>query len=89
MGRLADKFAKASNAIAGVEVAAEKTVDKIIARTQEVYDKLAKVETQKLLHLDGHMNDVHEFERDIEDFAKNDRSAGGSAYIGTTPPKKT
>lgn len=85
MGRLAAKFAKANDAIAGLEIAVEKDVDKIIERTQEVHAKRETVTLRKLQYLDGHMVDLSEFERDIDDFGKNEFGVAndGDAYKGT------
>lgn len=89
MGRLADKLAKASDAVAGLEMAVEKDVDALIERTKTVHAKREAVFLQKQTNLDQHMTDLAEFSRDLDDFGKNDRSgAGGSssgnAYEGTT-----
>jgi hypothetical protein len=91
MGRLADKLAKASDAIAGVESAVEKDVEKLIERTEEIHKKRETVFLKKQMHLDQHVTDLAEFEKDLEDFGKNDRSGAGenfsNAYRGTSPPK--
>jgi hypothetical protein len=90
MGRLADKLARASNAIASVETAVERDVDKIIARTDEVHAKRERVFLTKHMALDAAVTDLAEFEKDLEDFGKNDRGGSGdgvNAYVGTAPPK--
>lgn len=93
MGRLADKLAKANDAIAGVEIAVEKDVDALIERTKLVHKTREDVFFQKHTGLDAAMTDLAEFSKDLEDFGKNDHSgAGGSsgnssgdAYVGTRP----
>lgn len=90
MGRLADKLAKASDAIAGVEIAVEKDVDALIERTKLVHAKREAVFLQKQTSLDQHMTDLAEFSKDLEEFGKNDRSgaggiSSGNPYAGTTP----
>jgi len=85
MGRLADKLARASNAIATLEIAVEKDVDKIVQRAAEVDAKRENVTHRHLANLDSHMTDLSEFERDLEDFGKNVPAGlnGGDAYAGT------
>lgn len=90
MGRLADKLAKASDAIAGIEIAVEKDVDALIERTRTVHAKREAVFFQKQALLDEQVTDLAEFSKDLEDFGKNDRSgagessetSSGSAYAG-------
>ncbi len=88
MGRLADKLAKASDAIAGVEIAVEKDVDALIERTKEVHKKREAVFLKKHMALDGQVTDLAEFEKDLDAFGKNDHSGAGgnsgNAYAGTT-----
>ena len=92
MGRLADKLAKASDAIAGVETAVEKDVDNIIKRTEEIHKKRENVFLKKQMHLDTQVTDLAEFERDLEDFGKNDHSGAGGrssdAYASTRTTSK-
>lgn len=85
MGRLANTLAKASDAIAGLERAVEADVDKIVTRAQEVHKVRERVTANHLTNLDGHMTDLSEFERDIEDFGKNvpGVASDGDAYKGT------
>lgn len=86
MGRLADKLARAKDAVAGVEIAVEKDVDALIERTQVVHRKREAAFMAQHQNLDRHMADLAEFESDLDDFGKNDHSgAGGSAYAGTSP----
>lgn len=90
MGRLADKLAKATDAIADVETATERDVDRLIARTKELHAKREDVMLRKTMHLDEHMSDLAEFGKDLDAFdGKNEPSgAGGSssgnAYDSTT-----
>ena len=87
MGRLADKLARASNAVAAVEMNVEKDVEKIVQRAAEVDAKRENVTLRHLMNLDGHMTDLSEFEKDIEDFGKNAPGVanGGDAYVSTRP----
>lgn len=90
MGRLADKLAKASDAIAGLETAVERDVDKLIERTEEVHKRRENAFMRKHAALDGHVSDLTEFEKDLEAFdGKNDHSndgeSNGNAYVGTNP----
>lgn len=87
MGRLADKLARANDAIQGVE----RDVDKLIARTEVVHRRREDAFMKKHAELDRHMGDIAEFEKDLSEFdGKNDLSDGGSrsegnAYAGTSP----
>lgn len=87
MGRLAATLAKANDAIASVEVAADHHVEKIIERTKEVRKKLEAVALNKHMRLDGQMSDLIEFDKDLDADLKNDRGDGGAntgnAYTGT------
>jgi len=88
MGRLADKLSKANDAIAGLEIAVERDVDKLIGRTKEVHRRREDVFMKKHVALDGHMSDLAEFEKDLNEFdGKNDHSddgeRSGNAYVGT------
>lgn len=86
MGRLAEKLARASNAVAGVELAVERDVDALVERTQAVHKKREAAFLAQHQNLDAQMTDLAEFERELDDFGKNDHSGvGGSAYTGTTP----
>lgn len=93
MGRLADTLKKAADAKAGLETAVEVDVAKYVERVDQVHRRREDVFMKKHGELDLDVTDLAEFERDLEDFAKNDRSdAGGSsgepnAYKGTNPPK--
>lgn len=93
MGRLADRLAKANDAMAGVEIAVEKDVDALIERTKLVHKTRETVFMKKHMNLDGNMSDLAEFNKDLEDFGKNDRSSdgenSGDAYVGTHPKPKT
>lgn len=90
MGRLADTLKKAADAKAGLEVAVEQDVAKYIDRVGQVHKRREDVFMKKHGELDLDVTDLAEFERDLEDFAKNDRSGdgtNGNAYAGTSPPK--
>lgn len=89
MGRLADKLARATDAITDLETATERDVDRIIERTKELHAKREDVMLRKTMQLDGHMADLTEFGKDLETFdGKNERSgaggiSSGNAYDGT------
>lgn len=92
MGRLADKLARATDAIASVEIAVERDVDALIERTKEVHKKRETVFLRKHMGLDEQVSDLAGFDTDLDAFGKNDRSgAGGSssgnAYMGTNGKK--
>jgi hypothetical protein len=97
MGRLADTLKRAADAKAGLETAVEQDVAKYVERVDQVHRRREDVFMKKHGELDLDVTDLAEFERDLEDFAKNDHSgAGGSsgggsdepnAYKGTNPPK--
>lgn len=91
MGRLADKLAKANDAIANFEVAVEKDVDAVIERAAMLDAKRGDVMLRKQQRLDMHMTDLTEFGKDLDAFdGKNDHSGdgtNGNAYAGTSPPK--
>lgn len=89
MGRLADTLKKAADAKAGLETAVEQDVVKYVERVAQVHKRREDVFIKKHGELDLDVTDLAEFEKDLEDFAKNDRSdAGGKtgdAYVGTNP----
>lgn len=93
MARLADKLAKANDAVAGIEHAVDRDVDALIERTKAVHAKREAVFLKKHAGLDQHITDLATFETDLDDFGKNDRSGdgessdenSGSAYVGTAP----
>ena len=101
MGRLADKLARASDAVAGVEIAVERDVDALINRTEEVHKKRETVFLRKHMGLDAMVTDLAGFDAELDNFGKNDRSGAGgtssensgqksgSAYDGTNPDKTT
>ena len=96
MGRLADTLKLATVAKAGLETAVESDVMRYIDRVNQVHKRRETVFHAKHDELDLDVTDLAEFESDLEDFAKNDRSnAGettgnntGDAYVGTNPPKR-
>jgi hypothetical protein len=96
MGRLADTLKKASDAKAGLETAVEADVTGYIDRVAQVHKRRQTVFMAKHGELDLDVTDLAEFEADLEDFAKNDRSSDGAtsenktgdAYVGTNPPKR-
>jgi hypothetical protein len=94
MGRLADKFKRANDAIAGFEVAAERDIDAVIERVSELHQKREQVKLQKHLVLDQHMGDLAEFARDLDEELRGngappDGSEGGEkpGPVGTEPGK--
>lgn len=94
MGRLADKLAKASDALHGIEDAVDRDVDALIERTKLVHKRREDAFMKKHADLDRHMGDIAEFEKEIAEFdGKNDFSGGGGhsegdAYAGTSPSVK-
>lgn len=93
MGRLADRLARANDAVQSIEDAVDRDVDKLIERTKVVHKRREDAFMKKHADLDRQMGDIAEFEKDLEVFdGKNDFSNGGensngSAYVGTNPPK--
>lgn len=88
MGRLADTLKKAADAKAGLETAVAKDVAGYIERVQQVHRRREDVFLRKHGELDLDVSDLAEFEKELDDFGKNDRSdAGGNAYVGTAEPK--
>lgn len=94
MGRLADKLAKASDAVAGVEIAVERDVETLIERTREVHKKREAAFMKKHVGLDGLVTDLAGFDTDLDDFGKNDHSRDGEtskdgdAYVSTRTTSK-
>lgn len=97
MGRLADTLKKATDAKLGLETAVEADVAKYVDRVGQVHKRREDVFMKKHGELDLDVTDLAEFENDLEDFAKNDRSNdgetsarqnSGDAYVGTNPPKR-
>lgn len=85
MGRLADTLKKAADARVGLETAVETDVARYVDRVAEVHKRRESVFMAKHGELDLAVSDLAEFERELDDFGKNDHSgAGGSAYAGTT-----
>lgn len=91
MGRLSKSLAKAADARAGLEVAVELDVAKYVDRVAQVHKRREDIFMSKHAELDLAVTDLAEFERELEDFAKNDRSEGGdhsgNAYDGVNKPK--
>lgn len=90
MGRLSDKLKKATAAMDGVETAVDRDVDKFIERVDAFHKRREQVFMKKNEALDAHVSDLAQFERDLEEFGKNDHSddgANGSAYVGTNPSR--
>jgi len=95
MGRLADTLKKATDAKLGLETAVDADVAGYVERVEQVHKRRQQVFMKKHGELDLDVTDLAEFESDLEDFAKNDRSSAGEtgnssgdAYIGTNPPKR-
>jgi hypothetical protein len=85
MGRLSDILAKASNAQAGLETAVETDVNKYVERVEQIHKKREDVFHKKHAELDGTVTDLAQFETELDDFRKNDRSGAGTngnAYVG-------
>jgi hypothetical protein len=83
MGRLANALGRALDAKAGLETAVERDVAKYIDRVEHVHERRQAVFARKHAELDLDVSDLAEFEKDLEDFGKNDRSRGGES---TEPP---
>jgi hypothetical protein len=66
MGRLADKFNKARDAVLSVEMQAEKDVDAVLARAQNVDKRRQDVFMKVHTRMDNHMTDLAELEKDFE-----------------------
>ena len=96
MGRLADTLKLATNAKLGLETAVESHVMKYIDRVNDIQKRGEHIFQAKHEALDVDMGDLAEYDQDLEDFAKNDRSNDGAtsgnntgdAYVGTNPPKR-
>jgi hypothetical protein len=96
MGRLAETLKRASDAKANLEAAVDSDVRNYIERVDHIHERRAAVFHAKHSELDTDVSDLAEFETDLEDFAKNDRSNDGAttgnntgdAYVGTNPPKR-
>jgi len=87
MGRLAKTLAIALDAKAGLETAVEADVKKYVDRVDQIHKRREDVFLRQHAVLDADVSDLAELEKDLEDFGKNDRSAGtlndGNAYHGT------
>lgn len=92
MGRLADTLRKATDAKSELELAVELDVVRYIDRVKQVHKRREDVFMKKHGDLDLDVTDLSDFETDLEEFAKNDRSdageSSGDAYVGTNPPKR-
>lgn len=80
MGRLADTLRRATDARDRLETTVEADVARYVERVDQVHKRREAVFMAKHGELDAVVADLAEFEKDLEDFAKNDRSA---AYAGT------
>jgi hypothetical protein len=91
MARLSNILKRGTDAIAGLETAVEKDVDKLIARTNEVHDKREKVFLRKHMNLDAHVTDLVEFDRELDAFHNGggplDDGADTSDSSKSEPPK--
>ena len=96
MGRLADTLKHAKDAKLGLETTVEAHVMKYVDRVHDIERRTEDVFMKKHEGLDVDMGDLAEYDQDLEDFAKNDRSGDGAtsgnstgdAYVGTNPPKR-
>lgn len=68
MARLSSILKRGTDAVAGVEIAVEKDIHKLIARTLEVHEKREKVFLRKHMNLDGHVTDLAEFDKELDAF---------------------
>jgi hypothetical protein len=91
MGRLSDILVKASNAQAGLETAVEADVNKYVDRVESIHKRREDIFFKKHVELDGTVNDLAQFETELDAFGKNDRGGAGknsgSAYEGANKPK--
>lgn len=87
MGRLSDTLKIATDAKAGLETAVEQNVAKYVERVQLIHRRQEDVFLEKHGELDLNVSELVEFQNDIEEFGKNDRSGdgknSGNAYDGT------
>ena len=78
MGRMSKLFDQASNAVADLELHTEKSVTDFVARVQKAKDRTDGVMLKKHQHIDNHMTDLAEFEKDLTEFdGKNEHSDAG------------
>lgn len=80
MGRLAQSLARAADARARLEVAVDADVTRYVERVEQVHKKREDVFMKKHGELDLAVTDLAEFERDLEEFGKNEPAA----YRGTS-----
>ena len=79
MGRLSKHLGRANNALDDLEMAVARNVDKLVERTQAVHKRQEEAFFRKHVELDGHMSDVAEFEKDIEEFDRKNSSGAGES----------
>jgi len=80
MGRLSNTLKRAVDARTALENAVEKDVADYVNRVQTVHKSRESIFAAKHAELDAAVSDLAEFEKDLEDFGKNDHSG---AYRGT------
>lgn len=89
MGRLSKHFDRANAAMDRVETETAKDVDKLVERTEHYHKRRAQVFQSKHEGLDAQIGELAEFERDQEDFAKNDHGDAGERTDVTKPGDDT
>lgn len=77
MGRLSKHLNRASNAMDDLEMSVARNVDKLVERVQAVNVRQEDAFMRKHVELDGHVADVAEFEKDIEEFDRKNSSGAG------------
>jgi hypothetical protein len=85
MGRLTDKYKRANDAIAGFEIAAERDIDAVIARTQELHKKREQVALQKHTQIDQHFTDLHEYAADLDEELRGNGAPPDGSEDGEKP----
>ena len=88
MGRFSKLLDPARNAEAHLEVAVTQHVRKYVERVAQAEQTAERVFMDRHVDLDGQLGDLHDFHKELEDFAKNDKAGSGSggdgnAYKGT------
>jgi len=85
MGKLASHFARANAAMDRVEANTKAHVDKLVERTDGYLNRLDGHMQKRHEALDGQFSELAEFERDLEEFGKNDRGGDGETIEKPAP----
>lgn len=73
MGRLSNILGRANDAQLRLEKAVEEDVRKYVERVDHIHKTRERVFMEKHTALDGHMSDLTEFSKDLEEFGRNER----------------